>query len=72
MRCPRCRSEDLDPTRFDSTGMITCRCGHRAYAGYVAEADAVIANMATVDTAGELDEIRFFDGTLQPRDLAET
>ena len=39
---------------------------------YVAEADAVIANMATVDTAGELDEIRFFDGTLQPRDLAET
>ncbi|EOD19230.1 hypothetical protein EMIHUDRAFT_444965 [Emiliania huxleyi CCMP1516] len=31
---------------------------------YVAEADAVIANMATVDTAGELDEIRFFDGKL--------
>ena len=40
MRCPRCRTEVLDPTQYDSTGMITCRCGHRAYAGYVAEADA--------------------------------
>lgn len=40
MRCPRCRAEDLDPTRHDSAGMITCQCGHRAYAGYVAEADA--------------------------------
>ncbi len=40
MRCPRCRAEDLDPTRYDSAGMTTCQCGHRAYAGYVAEADA--------------------------------
>ena len=40
MRCPSCRIEDLDPSRYDSAGMITCQCGHRAYAGYVAEADA--------------------------------
>ena len=43
MRCPRCRNVDLDPTRHDDTGMVTCPCGHRAYAGYVAEADSLAA-----------------------------
>ncbi len=40
MRCPRCSTE-LDPTVHDATGMLTCTCGHRAYAGFVAEADAL-------------------------------
>lgn len=37
MRCPRCGSE-FDITAYDSAGMVTCRCGHRAYAGFLAEA----------------------------------
>jgi hypothetical protein len=43
MRCPHCQAADLDPARHDDTGMVTCRCGHRAFAGYVAEADALSA-----------------------------
>jgi hypothetical protein len=43
MRCPRCMAADLDPTAHDGAGMVTCRCGHRAYAGYVAEADSLAA-----------------------------
>lgn len=46
MRCPRCAVGELDPTHYDADGMVTCRCGHRAYAGYVAEADALAARSA--------------------------
>lgn len=43
MRCPGCGSPDLDPAQHDAAGMTTCRCGLRAYAGYLAEADALDA-----------------------------
>lgn len=43
MRCPRCAEADLDPAGADAAGVVTCRCGHHAYAGYVAEADALAA-----------------------------
>ncbi len=46
MRCPRCAQADLNPTLADEAGMITCRCGLRAYAGYVAEADSLAARSA--------------------------
>ncbi len=56
MRCPRCGSPDLDPTRHDAAGMTTCRCGLRAYAGYLAEVDALDARrgwLAERITAGD-------------------
>jgi len=35
--CPRCGGHlTAEP---DETGMVACTCGHRAYAGYIAEAD---------------------------------
>ena len=46
MRCPRCATADLDPTAHDEAGMVTCQCGHRAYAGYIAEADSLAARSA--------------------------
>ena len=46
MRCPRCATADLDPTPHDEAGMVTCQCGHRAYAGYIAEADSLAARSA--------------------------
>lgn len=64
MRCPRCRTEDLDPTRHDSAGMITCQCGHRAYAGYVAEADSLagrstwLADRVAAGDAAPVPELR--------------
>lgn len=46
MRCPQCRAAELDPSRHDDAGMVTCPCGHRAYAGYIAEADSLAARSA--------------------------
>ena len=43
MRCPHCLTTDLEPSQHDAAGMVTCRCGHRAYAGYIAEADSLAA-----------------------------
>lgn len=37
VRCPVCGEPGLDATVHDAAGMCTCSCGHRAYAGYVAE-----------------------------------
>ncbi len=45
MRCPRCSAPDLDPSHHDESGMVTCSCGHRVYAGYLAEADALTARV---------------------------
>lgn len=46
MRCPRCQAHDLDPSAYDPAGMVTCACGHRAYAGFLSEADALAARSA--------------------------
>ncbi|MGB7980715.1 MAG: hypothetical protein WCF36_07965, partial [Candidatus Nanopelagicales bacterium] len=43
MRCPNCGATDLDPFRHDEAGMVTCTCGHQAYAGYLAEAESLTA-----------------------------
>jgi hypothetical protein len=38
VRCPSCGVRDLPASGADpDTGMVTCACGHRVYAGYVAE-----------------------------------
>lgn len=46
MRCPRCGDPDLDPTGHDDAGMVTCRCGLHAYAGYLAESAALDSRRA--------------------------
>ncbi len=47
LACPRCGAPfRLDPSEFDADGNVTCVCGHRAYAGYIAEASA---NKARLD-----------------------
>lgn len=43
VRCPVCGSGELDPTIHNNDGMCDCPCGHRAYAGYVAELAALTA-----------------------------
>ncbi len=45
MRCPQCGAAVLDPTVHDEAGMVSCACGHRAYAGYVAEAGALTVRL---------------------------
>lgn len=49
MRCPRCGQSDLDPRTYDAHGMTTCQCGHRAYAGFVAEADALAGRLGWLE-----------------------
>ena len=70
MRCPRCMTEELDPAH-DDAGMVTCRCGHRAYAGYVAEADSLAARPPGSPTGGCRDPARSRDPA-RLRDLEPT
>ena len=62
MRCPSCGRPDLDPVLHDDAGMSTCRCGHRAYAGYLAEADSLDARLLWLT-----DRIRAGDPAPDPR-----
>jgi hypothetical protein len=44
--CPRCgRVQALDPRRANADGMVVCECGHRAFAGYIAEAVTIEARL---------------------------
>lgn len=57
MRCPGCGAANLDPRQYDATGMCQCTCGHRVFAGYVAEADALAARLHWLEdrvAAGDL------------------
>lgn len=62
VRCPACGQGFLDAQVHDEAGMCACACGHRAFAGFVAEAAAVRARESWLAD-------RIADGTPSPDPL---